>query len=69
MIKHLFSEAQGVYITSISGYVAACRRLLLLLVLIPDWYPISMIVVVTIVPRWSLSSGPVDGPGRTQELP
>ena len=65
MIQHLIREAQGVCSPSVSGRVAACCRLLLLPVLIPDWYSIGMIVVVTIIPRRSLSSGPIDGPGRT----
>ena len=65
MIQHLVREAQGVHSPSVSGRVAACYRLLLLPVLILDWYSINMIVVVTIIPRRSMSSGPVDGPGRT----
>ena len=65
MIQHLIGEAQGVHSPSVSGRVAACCRLLLRPVLILDWYSINMIVVVTIIPRRSMSSGPVDGPGRT----
>ena len=65
MIQHLIGEAQGVHRPSVSGRVAACCRLLLLPMLIPDWYLISMIVVVTIIPCRSMSSGSVDGPGRT----
>ena len=65
VIQHLFSEAQGVHSPSVSGRVAACCRLLLRPVLIPDWYLISMTVVVTIIPHRSMSSGPIDGPGRT----
>ena len=64
-IQHLIGEAQGVHNPSVYGRVAACCRLVLLLVLVPDWYSISMIVVVTIIPRRSMSSGPVDGSGRT----
>ena len=65
MIQHLIDEAQGVHGPSISGRATACCRLLLLPVLIPDWYSISMIVAVTIIPRRSTSSGPKDGSGRT----
>ena len=65
MIQHLIGEAQGVHSPSVSSRAATCCRLLLHPVLIPDWCSISMIIVVTIIPRWSLSSGPVDGSGRT----
>ena len=65
MIQHLIGEAQGVHNPSVFGRVAACYGLLLLPVLIPDWYSIDMIAVVTIIPRRSLSSGPIDGRGRT----
>ena len=36
MIQHLIGEAQGVHSPSVSGRVAACCRLLLLPVVIPD---------------------------------
>ena len=65
MIQHLIGEAQGVHSPSVSSRVAACYRLLLLPVLILDWYLISMIIVVTTIPRRSTSSGPIDGSGRT----
>ena len=65
MIQHLISEAQRVHSPSVSGHVTACCRLLLRSVFIPNWYLISVIVVVTIIPRRSMSSGSVDGPGRT----
>ena len=65
MIQHLIGEAQGMHNPSVSGRVVACCRLVLLLVLVPDWCSISMIIVVTIIPRRSISSRPVDGPGRT----
>ena len=65
VIQYLFGEAQRVRSPSVSGHVVACCRLLLCLVLILNWYSISLIVLVTIIPRWSISSGAVDGPGRT----
>ena len=51
MVQHLFGEAQGASSPSVSGRVVACRWLLLCPVLIPNWYPISLIVWVTIVQR------------------
>ena len=64
MVQYFFGEAQGVSSPSVSGRAVACRRLLLCPVLIPDWYPIGMIVLVTIVPRWGVSFRSVDGPSR-----
>ena len=63
-VQYLFGEAQRVSSPSVSGRVVACRRLLLCLVLIPNWYPISLIVLVTIVLRRGVSSRSIDGPGR-----
>ena len=51
MIQHLVREAHRVCGPSISGRVAACYQLLLLAVLISDWYLINMIVVVALIPR------------------
>ena len=65
MIQHLIGEAQGVHSPFVSGRAATCCQLLLLPVLIPDWYLINMIVVVALIPRRSMSSGPIDGSGRT----
>ena len=65
MVQHLFGEAQGVSSRSVSGHVVACRRLLLCPVLIPNWYPIGMIVLVTIVLRRGVSFRSIDVPSRT----
>ena len=64
MVQRLFGQAQGVSSPSISGRVVACRRLLLCPVLIPNWYPIGMIVLVTIVLRRGVSFRSIDGPSR-----
>ena len=65
MIQYLFIEAQRVHSPFVSGHVVACCRLLLCPVLIPNWYLIRLIVLVTVILRWSMSSRSVDGPGRT----
>ena len=65
MIQHLIGEAQRVHGPSVSRHIAACCRLLLRPVLIPNWYSISVVILVTIIPRRSMSSGPIDGSGRT----
>ena len=62
VIQYLFGEAQRVHSPSVSGHVVACCRLLLCLVLIPNWYSISLIILVTIILRRSVSSRSVDGP-------
>ena len=64
MVQHLFGESQGVSSPSVSGRAVECRRLLLCPMLIPNWYPIGMIILVTIVLRRSMSSRSIDGPGR-----
>ena len=64
MVQYYFGEAQGVSSPSVSGRAVACRRLLLCPVLIPNWYSISLIVLVTIILRRSMSSRSIDGPGR-----
>ena len=64
IIQHLIGEAQGVRSPFVSGHVVACFRLLLCPVLIPNWYSISMIVLVTIILHRGVSSISVDGPGR-----
>ena len=56
MVQYFFGEAQGVSSPSVSWRVVACSRLLLCPVLISNWYPIGMIVLVTIVPRRGVSS-------------
>ena len=65
MVQYFFDEAQGVSSPSIYGRAVACRGLLLCPVFISDWYPIGMIVLVTIVPRRGVSFRSVDGPGCT----
>ena len=64
VVQYLFGEAQRVSSPSLSGRVVACRRLLLCPVLIPNWYSISLIVLVTIILHRSVSSRSVDGPHR-----
>ena len=64
VIQHLIGEAQRVHSPSVSGHVVACCRLLLCPVLIPNWYLISVIILVTIVPRRGMTYGSIDGPGR-----
>ena len=64
MVQYFFGEAQGVSSPSVSRRVVACRRLLLCPVLIPNWYPIGMIVLVTIVPRRDVSFRSIDGPSH-----
>ena len=64
VVQYLFSEAQRVSRPSVSGRVVACCRLLLCPVLIPNWYSISLIVLVTIVLCWGVSSRSIDGPSR-----
>ena len=64
MVQYFFGEAQGVSSPSVSGRDVACRRLLLCPVLIPNWYTIGMIVLVTIVPRRGVSFRSIDGPSR-----
>ena len=64
MVQYFFGEAQGVSSPSVSGRAVACRRLLLCPVLIPNWYPIGMIVLVTIVLRRGVSFRSIDGPSR-----
>ena len=64
MVQYFFGEAQGVSNPSISGRVVVCRRLLLCPVLIPNWYLVGTIILVTIVPRWGVSLRSVDGPGH-----
>ena len=65
VIQHLIGEAQRVHSPFVFGHVATCCWLLLRPVLIPNWYSISVIVLVIIIPRRSMSSGSVDGPCRT----
>ena len=65
VIQHLIGEAHGVHSPSVSGQAAACCRLLLCPVLIPNWYPIGMIVLVTIVLHRDVSFRSIDGPSRT----
>ena len=62
MVQYFIGKAQGVSSPSVSGRVVACRRLLLCPVLVPNWYPIGMIILVTIVLRRGVSSRSVDGP-------
>ena len=64
VFQYFFGEAQGVSSPSVSGRVVACYQLLLRPVWIPNWYSISVIIVVTIIPRRSMSTGSEDGPGR-----
>ena len=64
VVQYLFGEAQRVSSPSVSGHVVACCRLLLCPVLIPNWYSISLVVLVTIILRRSMSSRSIDGPGR-----
>ena len=64
VIQHLIGEAQRVRSPSVSGHVVACCRLVSCPVLILDWCAISVIVLVTIIPCWSMSSRSIDGPGR-----
>ena len=64
MVQHLFGEAQGVSGPSVSGRAVAYGRLLLCPMLIPNWYPIGMIVLVTIVLRRGVSFRSIDGPSR-----
>ena len=68
VIQHLVSESKRVCSPSVSGHVTTCCLLLLRPVLILNWYSISVIVLVTIIPRRSISSGSVDGPGCTDFL-
>ena len=65
VVQYLFGEAQRVSNPSVSGRVVACRWLLLCPVLILNWYPIGLIVLVTIVLRRGVSSRSIDGPGRS----
>ena len=65
MVQYFFGEAQGVSSPSVSGRVVACRRLLLCPVLIPNWYPIGMIILVTIVLCRGVSFRSIDVPSRT----
>ena len=65
MVQYLFGEAQRVSSPPVSRRVMACRRLLMCPVLIPNWYPISLIILVTIVLCRGVSSRSIDGPGRT----
>ena len=62
MVQYFFGKAQRVSSPSVSGRVVACRRLLLCPVLIPNWYPIDTIILVTIVLRRGVSFRSVDGP-------
>ena len=55
MVQYFFGKAQGVSSPSVSGCAVACRWLLLCLVFIPNWYLISVIVLVTTVPRRGVS--------------
>ena len=64
VVQYLFGEAQRVSSPSVFGCVVACRWLLLCPVLIPNWYPIGMIVLVTIVLRRGVSFRSIDGPSR-----
>ena len=64
MVQYLFGEAQRVSGPSVSGHVVACCRLLLCPVLSPNWYPISMIILVTIVLHRGVSSRSIDEPIR-----
>ena len=64
MVQYFFGETQGVGSPSVSGRAVACRRLLLCPVLIPNWYLVGMIVLVTIVPCRGVSFRSVDGSGR-----
>ena len=68
VVQYLFGEAQRVSSPSVSGHVVACRRLLLCPVLIPNWYSISLIILVTVVLHWGVSSRSIDGPGRASLL-
>ena len=49
VVQYLFGEAQRVTSPSVSGRVVVCRRLSLCPVLIPNWYPISLIVVTIVL--------------------
>ena len=64
MVQYFFGEAQGVSSPSVSGRVVACRRLLFCPVLVPTWYLVGMVVLVTVVPRRGVSLRSVDGPGH-----
>ena len=64
MVQYFFGEAQGVSSPSVSGRAVACRRPLFCPVFIPNWYPIAMIILVTIVSLRGVSFRFVDGPSR-----
>ena len=64
MVQYLFGEAQGVSSPFVSGRDVACRWLLLCPVLIPNWYSICLVVLVTVILRRSVSSRSIDGPGH-----
>ena len=64
VVQYLFGEAQRVTSPSVSGHVVACYRLLLCPVLIPNWYSISLFVLVTIILRRSVSSRSIDETDR-----
>ena len=68
VVQYFITKAQGVSSPSLFGRTVACRRLLLCLVFIPNWYLISIIVLVAIVPHWGVSFRSVDGPGRADFL-
>ena len=61
-------EAQGVHSPSVSGRVAACYRLLLCSVFIPNWCLVVIIVLTAMVPRRGVSFRSVDGPSRASFL-
>ena len=65
MVQYLFGEAQGVSSPSVSGRAVAYGRLLLRPVLIPNWYPIGMIILVAVILRRSTLSRSIDRPGYT----
>ena len=65
VVQHLVGETQGVRGPSEPGHVVACCRRLLYPGLIPNWYLISMIILLTTILCQSAPSGPIDGPGRT----
>ena len=62
MVQYFISKAQGVSSPSVSGRAVACSWLLLCPELIPNWYLVCMIILVTIVPRRGVSFRSVDGP-------
>ena len=64
VVQYLFGEAQRVSSPSVSGHVVVCRRLLLRSVLIPNWYAVGLIILVTVVLCRGVSFRSVDGPGR-----